>query len=257
MAPWLPHQLAPLVSLMSACRSVSKTFPVVNAAFPDITHALLQPGDLAPNLGVGSVSNSIPALRLAASHLLEATVCDVQVQFVAEAYVTRCIPRLGHSGGASFHLTVVCNGANLTDSLDISELLSLVSTKFGRPSDSTSVMLTAAAGVRVISAVLEDEGAVVHAPGPSSLVGGYPVRVWRDRVEVAYPDGLSPYAAQQVNLKSAYFNGIKEISPDGRVVLTEASSVLLSQLLGFSLNEFHYRDAATISEEMIARAREH
>jgi hypothetical protein len=113
-------------------------------------------------------------LRLAASHLLGVPVRDVQVRFVAEAYVTRCIPRRGNSGGAPFHLNVLCNDADATDRLDISELLGLVNTRFGRPSDSLSVALTAAASVRIMSAILNDEGAVVHAPGPSSLIGGYP-----------------------------------------------------------------------------------
>jgi hypothetical protein len=256
MAPWLPHQLAPLVSLMSACRSASETLPVVNAAFPDVTHAVLQSGGLAPYLGAGSVSNSVPALRLAASHLLEVPVHDVQVQFVAEAYVTRCIPRLGHSGGAPFHLTVLNNDADVTDSLDIGELLRLVNTRFSRPSDSLSVALTAAASVRIISAILNDEGAVVHAPGPSSLMGGYPVRVWSDHVEVIYPDGLTPDRAQQINMRSAKFNGIEELRQDGTVILTEPSSTVLSQLLGFPISEFHYSEAAAISAAMSARMRD-
>lgn len=253
MAPWLPHQLGPLVSLMTSCRSANKGLRVLNAAFPDVTHALLQSGDLAPYLGVGSVSNSVPALRLAASHLLRIPVSQVHVRFIAEAYVTRCIPRLGHSGGAPFHLNVLRNDTDVTDTLDIAKLLTLVSTNFARPSDSSSVALTAAATVRVISAILNDEGAVAHAPGPFSLVGGYPVRVWRDHVEVIYPDGLTPRNAHQINSESARFNGVQEIRSDGTVVLTEPASLLLTQLLGFPIAEFHYTDAMTLSEEMVAR----
>jgi hypothetical protein len=97
--PWLPMHLTLVHKLMQAVKQTGLDVRVINAAFPDAVHPVLQKVHLAPTVGIGNVANPIPALRCACAAYLGRPMRDVQLFFVAHHFVSHYLPRFGNAGG--------------------------------------------------------------------------------------------------------------------------------------------------------------
>ena len=104
--PWLPMHLTLNYSLMRAVRMAGIRPKVVNAAFPDAVNPILAKVGLAPDLGVGNVSNIIPALTFAIASLTGLSAEALRVRLVAQHYFSHFVPRAGHKGNGDYHLSV-------------------------------------------------------------------------------------------------------------------------------------------------------
>lgn len=255
IGPWLPMQLTLIYRLMQAVRESGYRPVVTNAALPDATHTILDKVGLAPTVGIGNVANVIPGLRRAAAILLECDLAEVDVQFVAEAFVSHRIPRTGESGGAPYHLTVRRNGADVTERIDVDALFGLLTTKVARLGGVTGAVLTAASAVTVLDGILGDTGAETHAPGPNALVGGYPIRAYAERIEVVLPNGVSSEEADRINREALAYDGIAEIRDDGSVVYGARHAEIMRQMLGYDCAEMALDETADRAQELAEKYR--
>lgn len=130
--PWLPMHLTLVYKLMQAVQQTGLDIKVINSAFPDATHTILDKVGLAPTIGIGNVSNIVPAIRSSIAYRLARPMKDVTVYFFAQHYVSHYLPRFGTTGGAPYYLKAVVDGENVTDNLNIDEVFADIPTRFRR-----------------------------------------------------------------------------------------------------------------------------
>lgn len=249
--PWLPMHLAPALALMRAVRAADCRAHVVNAAFPDAVNPCLATQDLAPTTGIGNVANIIPALRCAVAHVLgRPTPLGVQVLFYAQHYLTHGMPRTGTTGGADCHLQVCVDRQDVTDQLDFDEVFRHVGTTFRRQGGRPGQLLTAGSAVRLLGPLATGREAVVHAPGPGGLPGGWAVRVDEHGVTPIVPHGTTREALIAVNEQGQALDGIDAIEQDGTIRFRDQNMAIMERLVGWRLDRMHVTDAAEVAAEL-------
>jgi Saccharopine dehydrogenase NADP binding domain len=253
IGPWLPMQLTLIHKVMQAVKAAGKPVKVLNAALPDVTHAILDKVGLAPTIGIGNVANIVPAVRHAAAHQLGADVASVQVKLVMEAFVSHRIPRTGEAGEAPYYLTVYQDGADVTSQLDADRLLELVATRYRRLGGAQGAVLTAASTVTVIEALASDLPRAVHAPGPSGLIGGYPVLGSASELRLDLPSGLTQEEAEDINKRAMWHDGIAEVREDGSVRYSDPHMDIISRMLGYDVREMKLAESQACAEELAHR----
>ncbi|MDT0382158.1 hypothetical protein RM572_25685 [Streptomyces sp. DSM 42041] len=253
IGPWLPIQLTLIYKLMQAVRASGIDTKVANAALPDATHRILDSVGLAPDIGIGNVANAIPALRRAAAEELGAPLPQVTVRLVAEHFATTRLPRKGHADGAPFHFSVYRDGTDVTQTVDVDQVLKTAAARYPRIGGKVGVMLTAASAVTVLDALMSENEILVHSPGALNLIGGYPVWVSNSSVSLALPDDLSLEEAKRINMGGLVYEGIDEIRDDGSVRYSEKNMAVMKRVLGYECSTMRLEDSEHQAEEIAAR----
>ena len=115
--------------------------------------------------------------------------------------------------------------------------------------------LTAGTTVRLVRALLSDSEALLHAPAPHGLPGGYPVIVGHGDVQPAPIDGLTLEQAIDINERSHRFDGIERIEPDGTAVFCPEAVDVLRAELGYDCDRLPPGESEARANELIARFR--
>jgi hypothetical protein len=232
--PWTPMHLVLTRRLMMAVRRSGLRSVVVNASYPDVVNAALSAEGLAPAIGIGNICNAVPGIKLAVAHLLNCPAKDVDVRFFAQHYVSYRMPSTGSTDGAPYHLSVLRNGRELpTDRLDHNDIFALVASMFRRVKGVAGQSVTASSATAVLTAIADNSGQVVHAPGPLGLIGGYPVRLGASSIAVDLPSGLSLEAGIEINNRCQKYDGIEAIDADGSVRFTGEAAGVMREELGY------------------------
>lgn len=234
LGPWIAMHLALISKLMKAVK-MSGTDPyVINAAYPDVTHASLAKIGLAPMVGIGNIDLIIPYIKKAASELLNVPMRNIGVELIAHHYQAYYWCRAAGKGlDAPFYLRVYAGHEDVTEKLgDIKKFIAELAKRGMRPSGRNGQYVVAASSMNNILAVLNDTHEITHAPGPQGLEGGYPVRLSRSGAEVVLPKGVSLKQARDINLKSQQYDGIKEILNNGDIVVTEEAYQTFKEMMG-------------------------
>lgn len=221
----LPAQLPALLSVMRAVRESGCSAPTVNCSYPDVTHAMLAPLDLAPTIGVGNVGMIAALARHALGTDRSPYRAAPAVRVLAHhghvrASVRACAELLGNVPGPRVFLGRA--GAR-ADALAFS----------GPPIDLTYHLndLTAGHACAVVGALLPAAPALrTSAPGPLGLPGGYPVQLSPKAVLLDLPAGLQLDEAQRFQAGAAALDGIAEIDDTGRVTFTKHACRKLATL---------------------------
>jgi hypothetical protein len=250
---WTPMHLVLIRRLMQAVRAADFKGAVVNASYPDVTHAALAAEGLSPLVGIGNVANAVPGLRLAAAHLLHAHIAEVDVRFFAHHFLSYRMPSTGATDGAPYHLAVYRRGKEVAlDEGDHREIFSLVAGRFRRVKGLAGQSVTASSATAVLRALAHPRDHVVHAPGPLGLVGGYPVRFGNGGIAVDLPTGLSLDAAIEINRRCQKYDGIEDIDASGTVHFTSEAADVLKGELGYDCRQLPL-DACEERAEELAR----
>jgi hypothetical protein len=248
---WTPMHLVLVRRLMLAARAADFRGVVVNASYPDVTHAALAAEGLAPLVGIGNVANAVPGLRLAAAHLLQAPVAEIDVRFFAHHYLSYRMPSTGATDGAPYHLSVYQRGKEVAlDEGDHNEIFQLVAGRFRRVKGLAGQSVTASSATAVLRALVNREECVVHAPGPLGLVGGYPVRFGEGRIAVDLPSGLALEAAIDINRRCQKYDGIEDIDARGTVHFTADAADILRDELGYDCRRLPPEECEERAEEL-------
>jgi hypothetical protein len=254
--PWLPMHLTLVHKLMQAVKQTGLDVRVINAAFPDAVHPVLQKVHLAPTVGIGNVANPIPALRCACAAYLGRPMRDVQLFFVAHHFVSHYLPRFGNAGGAPYYLRVVVDGEDVTAELDVAKVFADLPTRFCRVGGREGQILTASSAAEIILAMAEDRGVLTHAPGPLGMPGGYPVRVDGEGVRVALPRELSLKDATRINEEGQRFDGIDQIAADGTVTFTPRAAGIMNEMLGYDCRAMSLGESEARAVELSCKVKE-
>jgi len=248
--PWLPMHLTLVYKLMQAVKLTGLDIKVINSAFPDGTHPVLDKVGLAPTIGIGNVANPVPAIRCAIAHQLGKKMQAVEVLFFAQHYVSHYLPRFGNSGGAPYHLTIRVDGQDVTKDVDIDAAFNEIPTRFRRPGGRDGQILTASSATSIILAMAKDSGALLHAPAPNGLPGGYAVRVTGKGGEVILPEGLTIDEAIRINEEGQRYDGIEKIHGDGTVDYAEKSVAIMKDIIGWDCPQMKLTESEEHSLEL-------
>jgi len=251
--PWLPMHLVPVLHAMRAVRLAGSKAIVVNAAYPDAVHPALNAIGLSPHIGIGNVANNVPGIRIAAADTLGKPPADIEVRLVAHHYVSHRLSRKGNAGQASLNLAILCRGKDVTDDVDVDALLASLPTRYRRTGGLRGQAMTAASALSVLEPIADQRRAVVHAPGPLGMVGGYPVMLDSQGIHLALPGGMSAQDALKTNISGQVQDGIAEIGQDGTVVFEEASMAVLGKELGYDCPQMSLDDAPAWAAELTKR----
>ncbi|MCW5654850.1 hypothetical protein [Hydrogenophaga sp.] len=254
--PWLPMHLSLMHKLMKAVDLSGQKPFVVNAAFPDAVGPVLKSVGMAPQIGIGNVANVLPALRGALGLMLEVPLQEVHVSLYTQHYLSHRVPAAGDSGGAPYVARARINGHDVTGEVDFEDAFGLVQTKFQRTGGAFRQLITASSAVSVLSPVLLEQTATVHAPAPGGLPGGYRVRLVGGEAVVDVPDGMALDTLIQVNNDCQRFDGIDRIEADGTVVFTEREMQVMHRLLGYECLRMPLSEVDARAEELGAKYRE-
>jgi hypothetical protein len=252
MGPRLPLHLVLVYKLMQAVKQTGLAPTVLNAIYPDVINPILGMVGLAPTTGIGDLANNVPALRMSLARKLHQPVESVDVRLVMARYVSYWMNRT-RIGQAPFHLTALVNGEDQTSLLDKNTIFDPLLTTFKRSGGSTGLLMTAASAAVLFEGIVRNSGVITHAPGPHGLLGGYPVRVNTQGVEVLLPEHMSLQEALQINNAGLRLDGIEEIDHNGTVSFTKHSMTLYKELLGYSCLHMPLADVEYWAKELQAK----
>ncbi len=250
--PWLPSTLVLVYKLMQAVKQTGLEIIVLNGGTPDNSHAVLSKVGLAPTSGIGNIANIIPPAKQAIAAQLHQPVEQVHMLLFAHSYVVQSL-RKGNPGGASLHLTALVNGEDVTDQLDLPALFSALPATLEHE---YTQLLTAASAAIVFDAVTTKSSAIVHAPGPNGLPGGYPLRADKRGMEVVLPPGLTLEQAILINEDGMKFDGIERIESDGTVYFAEKNMAILKETLGYECKRLPLSEVEYRARELYAKYQE-
>lgn len=255
---WTPMHLVLTRRLMKAVRQADAQGVVVNASYPDVVNAALAGEGLSPTVGIGNIANAVPGVRLAAAHVLQCDVDEIDVRFFTHHYLSYRMPSTGGTGGAPYHLSIFQAGREVsTDRLDHNEIFSLVAGRFRRIKGLAGQSVTASSATAVLRAIADDTGRVVHAPGPLGLVGGYPVKLERSSISVALPSGLSLEAAIEINRDCQKFDGIEDVDAAGTVHFTSETAGVMREELGYDCEHLPLDECEDRADELARKFAEY
>ena len=253
VGPWTACHAYPALQLMKAIKASGVKTTVVNAAFPDAVNPLLKGIALAPDIGIGNVSNICQPIREAVSQILSSDISSISVNMVAHHYVGNTIPSEGHAKGAPYYLSVKNNGEEVSqDMLPHDKIFKHIKTDLKRKRGKDGMFVTASSAVRIIEGFFGDKTIAAHAPGVRGLVGGYPVTIGRRTFDVALNDDISLSDAIGINEKGQRYDGIDSIQ-DGYIRLKQESSDIMNALMGFGLGGYHISEVGEVSAELVQR----
>jgi hypothetical protein len=255
--PWLPVHLTPVLHLMRAVRLAGSRAVVVNAAYPDAVHPVLQTAGITPDVGIGNVANNIPALRLIAADRLQVPLRDVKVRLVAHHFVSHHVSRTGHARPDLFRLEVTTRGEDRTSEIDVGSIFAPLTARYRRLGGVGGQVMTASSAVSVLRPLLHGDEACTHAPGVRGLPGGYPVRISGGSVNLDLPLSLTVEEAIAINQAGQRLDGIEKIHSDGTVEFTEQSAEIMTETLGYECRSMRLGECDERANELVSRYRDY
>lgn len=255
---WTPMHQVLVRRLMKAVRLADSPAVVVNASYPDVVNASLAAEGLAPAVGIGNIANAVPGIRLAAAYMLRRDPAAIDIRFFAHHYLSYRMPSTGGTEGAPYHLTIYADGAEVPKAeIDHEVLFSHVAGRFRRVKGLAGQSVTASSATAMLHAVASRSGQVVHGPGPLGLVGGYPIRVSPTGFLVDLPAGLTLDEAIDINRRCQRYDGIESVDDDGTVRMTEASSKIMREVIGYDCRPYRPDECEERADELASRFAEY
>ena len=248
--PWTSMHIVLNYKLIKAVKAAGIDTHVVTAAFPDATNPILARAGLGPTVGLGNMDNFVPGIRKLAAQQLKLPESAITIYMVAHHIIRTAIKYRGNTGGAPFYLGVFADSQDVSKEFDPVQLL-VDEVKFVTEWRNDSKV--ASSGVRNVLGILKNTGELAHSPGPNGLIGGYPIRLTRDGVQVVLPPGLNMETAIKINEEAQVYDGIEKIEADGTLVLTDKSVAVMREVLGFDRKRIGPHEHEDCSTELRGR----
>lgn len=212
-----PAQLSKIRTVMQAVHYLGLQCPVVNASYPDLTHAVLAAEGLAPTIGVGNAGMIFHCLATA---LRDRATGSVPRLLAHHGQVTPFAQRQSYTPGKKPWLFLDEEPVDI-DSFICGPL----------PTGRLLNALTAVHAIEIVKALLEQESDLrTSAPGPAGLQGGWPVRVSHQGVSLDLPKSVSVEQASSYQRHAAVADGISMIDADGTVYYEDSVRMVLAPI---------------------------
>jgi hypothetical protein len=224
---WLPLAIPLILKLMKAVKLSGITTKVINSSFPDGVCPALKDIDLPPYAGAGNLNHLIPRIKLGLSARFNLKTDQVEVMMIGSHFLNTYVAKEASAKGSPYYMECRVNGVKL-DSLTDEEIFGFAKIKM--TSDSTRNLMIASDIAKIIQSTIFDEGFFMHLPGPYGLIGGYPARIFADRIELVLPENIDLKAAEAINAASLKFDGIEKIA--GGIYFTDELINKMKEVFG-------------------------
>jgi len=252
----IPAHLTLIYNLMRAIKKSGIIAPVINNSMPDITNPMLWRNGLGPVIGAGNLDIVVADIKRHVSIKENVPITEITVYLVAEHSWSSQIFNLEKGAkSAPYFLKIMLGDKDITGKYD-SDSTPLKCIIVGYKTTQSSWIIrptVASCAVRIIEAMLNDTNELNHAPGPNGLIGGYPVRVGANGVEVVLPEGITMEEAIELNMNTQKLEGIEKIEDDGTLVLTDEACEIANEILGINWNEIKVADIEDMAKELLAK----
>jgi hypothetical protein len=205
---WIPLAVVLIHQLMQAVSRAGIETQVINSSFPDGVCPALASIGLAPLTGAGNLNHLVPRIRMAVAGTRGVPPHDVDVVMLGSHFLNTYVSREGSAKGSPYYLSCTVQGQPLEGMSD-AELFAAA--RIPMSSGPVRNLMIASDMARIVQSLVGDEGAFMHLPGPNGLPGGYPARVYRDRIEIVTPAGMTLDRCVDLNARSLAFDGIAGI----------------------------------------------
>jgi hypothetical protein len=232
MAGFLSAHLVLGMKVQAAIAKLAHLPPMIMASFPDFTNQVLARVGTAPLTGIGNVDNMAVELQAIVAEKLGVRGQDVVPIIVAHHSVAEWFQRSGSAGAVPWFARVLVDGVDRSIELDLARLMTESSKRIrGVPQEQR----TAASGVKAVLAVLRDDGTYIHSAGPLGRPGGWPARIWADRLDLVPVPGLDEAHAMEIALAGQQKGGCLAIEEDGTIVATEGCRTMMQDVFGIDV----------------------
>jgi hypothetical protein len=233
MGGFLAAHICLALKVQAVLAEMSPRPPLITAPFPDFTNQVLARIGPAPITGIGNVDNMACELQAMVAEALDVSALDVRPMIVAHHSVGEWFQRSGSAGEARWFARVFVDGADVSERFDLTALMAESARRIRGVNQEAR---TAASAVKAVLAVLRDEGCYLHSAGPLGRAGGWPARLWADRLELVPVPGLDEGEAARINLAGQRAGGIEAIADDGTLVYTERCAKMMRDLFAVELD---------------------
>jgi hypothetical protein len=227
MAGFLSAHVVLGMKVQTALAGLGRYVPLIMASFPDFTNQVLGKLGVGPITGIGNVDNIACETQAIVAQRLGISALDVTPLIVAHHSVAEWFQRSGSAGQAPWFARVSVNGVDRSSEFDMDALMAESAMRIRGVAQEQR---TAASGVKAVLAVLRDDGTFLHSAGPLGRAGGWPARLWADRLELVDVPGLDETKAEEIALAGQRKGGIAEIEADGTLVATETCAAMMRAL---------------------------
>jgi hypothetical protein len=240
-----------IYKLMRSVRSSGITTHVLNVSFPDNTIPALARIGLAPTSGFGNASLILDAVRNVAAHKLAVPIRNVSVTMIAHHAFCMNPP-----GTVPYYARIRLLDEDITNKLNVDELVAEAQRQIYGPGWTVIDIVnahTAAQGARIASAIANDTGEVIYAPGVDGTPGTLPARFDASGAKIVMPAGISREEAQDLFEQGLKIDGIERYEKDGTIVFTQPTVQILEEGLGLKgWRTLALPDAQKMAKELIA-----
>ncbi|NIM93369.1 MAG: hypothetical protein GTO18_06625 [Anaerolineales bacterium] len=251
---WLPVHLTLPMKLMQALQIANYEGFSLIAPYPDVVNAVLKGIGLTPTAGIGNLDEVVLKLQLLGSRKLATEPMNLRTHLIAHHALQDWVFGDREGEPPPFYLKMEHRGEDVSERIHDGELLF---TPYPLPDGPAWNFLSAASAVRLIRALLSTEEMHLHAPGPSGLPGGYPIRASKQGVTLDIPPELSFEQAVSINDRSHAYDGIDRVESDGTVVFRAETVDIMRQTLGYDCERLEPDDAEWRARELIDRFMEY
>jgi len=233
MAGFLSAHVVLGMKVQRALATLPAYVPMIMASFPDFTNQVLARLGTAPITGIGNVDNIACEVQAMVAQKLGISALDVTPMIVAHHSVAEWFQRSGSAGQAPWFARVSVNGVDRSAEFDMDALMAVSAERIRAVPQEQR---TAASGVKAILAVLRDDGTFLHSAGPQGRGGGWPARLWADRLELVDVPGLDAAKAEEIALAGQRKGGIEAIESDGTLVATPGCAQMMRELMDIDVS---------------------
>lgn len=250
---WLPCQVALPYRLSLAIKKSGVKTHLITSGIPDLVNPALAKVGLAPTVGMGNVNLIVAAARVLVSRRMNVPMDCVRIYLVAHhAWVV--YPRDDAYQKTPYFLKVMINDRDVTSQFDTDQLL-WDAMKLYPPAPSTVFYtLSAKSIIKNMYALLSPSPVFTHAPGPKGLMGGYPITISKNGVELALPEGITESEAIKINEDATRISeGFDRIEEDGTCVWADYAYEAFHELLGWERKSFKVEESYEVALELRER----
>jgi len=239
-----------IYKLMKTVKNAGIDTHVLNVSFPDNTIPALAKIGLAPTSGMGNASLILDAVRNVVAHKLAVPMRNVSVTMIAHHAFCMNPP-----GTVPYYARIRLLEEDITSKLNVDELVGEAQRQIYGPGWSVIDIVnahTAAQGARIASAIANDTGEVIYAPGVDGTPGTLPARFDANGARIVMPPGISREKAQELFEQGLKIDGVDRYEKDGTIVFTEATVQILEEGLGVKgWRTLALPDAQKMAKELI------
>jgi hypothetical protein len=254
----VPCHLTLTYKLMKAVIKSNLNSHVIMSPYPDVVNCMLGRAGLAQNLiGLGNLDYITPGIQKAAADKLKEKIETITVYLIAPYAVLNRLFRFGDSGGLPYILKIHHNETDITDKLEIKEILLDVGKYLSHFTIRHLGFIAACSGVKNALAILNNTGQLTHAPGPLGLPGGYPIKLNTKGAEITLPQGVSIEEAVKTNEQALKGDGIDQLKKDGAIVFTDNCYQTWKEVFDYDCKELKVEDCEIRAKEILSLHKTH